>query len=181
MWTPDEVIRQYERGNLAEGEKFFLLAQAITEQNAARFIASLPAELMEELRRYIDGCPRTDNDWAKVRFFRIASWVRAPSPEVIEAERAAELRLHRQGVEILRDVVGPRVAIAPLLLAWQSATIPKLAQVIHDERRWEDMPILADALEEAGCDNEEILGHLRRQGQVHVPGCWVIDLLLNKN
>ena len=97
MWTPDEVIRQYERGNLAEGEKFFLLTQTIIEQNAARFVNSLPADLVEELRRYIDGCPRTDEDWAKIRFFHVSSRVRAPSPEAIEAERAEELRLHWLG------------------------------------------------------------------------------------
>ena len=43
------------------------------------------------------------------------------------------------------------------------------------------LAILADALEEAGCDNEEILCYLRQQGVSHYRGCWVIDLLLNKN
>ncbi len=41
------------------------------------------------------------------------------------------------------------------------------------------MPILADALEEAGCDNAEVLTHCREPG-VHVRGCWVVDLVLDK-
>ena len=47
-------------------------------------------------------------------------------------------------------------------------------------RAFERLPILADALEEAGCDNAEMLGHCREQARVHVRGCWVLDLLLNK-
>lgn len=86
---------------------------------------------------------------------------------------------------------------------WHDGTIPKLAQAIYDDHRFGDMPILADALEEAGCANEEILQHCRgfewveianpaapepEQGSgwiplrgPHVRGCWVIDLLLGKS
>ena len=41
------------------------------------------------------------------------------------------------------------------------------------------MPILADALEDAGCTNQDILNHCRGGGE-HVRGCWVVDLLLGK-
>jgi hypothetical protein len=56
----------------------------------------------------------------------------------------------------------------------------KLAQAIYDERRFGDMPVLADAFEEAGCDNEEILRHCRQRETVHVRGCWVLDVLLER-
>lgn len=46
-------------------------------------------------------------------------------------------------------------------LRWNDGTVPKLARVIYEERRFEEMPVLADALEETGCDNEDILKHLR--------------------
>jgi len=65
------------------------------------------------------------------------------------------------------------------LLAWSNSTIPNLAQTIYEERRFEDMPILADALTDAGCDNEDILNHCRGEN-VHVRGCWVLDLMLGK-
>jgi hypothetical protein len=71
------------------------------------------------------------------------------------------------------------VCLDPAWLAWNDGTIPKLAQAIYDERRFSDLPILADALEEAGCSNPDILAHCRSEGP-HVRGCWVVDLILGK-
>jgi hypothetical protein len=51
-----------------------------------------------------------------------------------------------------------------------------VAETIGAERRWEDLPILADALEEAGCTNAEMLSHCR-SGARHARRCWVVDLL----
>ena len=84
---------------------------------------------------------------------------------------------------LLRDIFGnpfrPAAAFDPVWLAWNDATIPRIAQAIYDERRFEDLPVLADALEEAGCTNGDILGHCRSDGP-HVRGCWVVDLVLEK-
>ena len=55
----------------------------------------------------------------------------------------------------------------------------KPGQALYDERRWGDMPILGDALLDAGCDVEEAVAHCRVGGE-HVRGCWVIDLCLGK-
>jgi hypothetical protein len=55
-----------------------------------------------------------------------------------------------------------------------------LARSIYDDRTFEDMPVLADALAESGCDSKDILGHCRGQGVLHARGCFVLDLLLNK-
>jgi hypothetical protein len=63
--------------------------------------------------------------------------------------------------------------------AWNGGPAAKIAQAIYDERAFERMTILADALEKAGCDNEEMLSHLRGPGP-HVRGCWVLDLILGK-
>ena len=65
-------------------------------------------------------------------------------------------------------------------LAWNLGTIPRLARGIYEAREWASLPILADALDEAGCDDEPILRHLRYPGP-HVRGCWVLDLLLGKS
>jgi hypothetical protein len=85
---------------------------------------------------------------------------------------------------LLRDLFGPLpfrpVALDPAWLAWYGGSVVRLAQRIYDERRFEWMPELADALEEAGCRDEDILGHCREQGGVHARGCWVTDLLLGK-
>jgi hypothetical protein len=67
----------------------------------------------------------------------------------------------------------------PVTPAWQSDAVVRLAQAIYDERAFERLPILADALAEAGCDHAAILEHCRGPGP-HVRGCWVVDLLLGK-
>ncbi len=61
------------------------------------------------------------------------------------------------------------------ILAWNEGTVPRMAQTIYEERRFEDMPILADALEEAGCTNAVVLSHARNPSP-HSKGCWVVDL-----
>lgn len=63
--------------------------------------------------------------------------------------------------------------------AWRTPSLTAVAQAIYAERRFADMPILADALEEAGCTSADILDHCRN-GQEHVRGCWVVDLILGK-
>ncbi|WP_246539627.1 hypothetical protein [Telmatocola sphagniphila] len=62
---------------------------------------------------------------------------------------------------------------------WQTTTVTDLARSIYATRGFDQMPILADALEDAGCDNQEILTHCRGDGS-HVKGCWVVDLILGK-
>jgi hypothetical protein len=85
---------------------------------------------------------------------------------------------HRAVKEVLGNPFRP-ATIASTWLSWNDALIPKLAQTIHDERRFEDLPILADALEDAGCDQEAVLMHCRSVGE-HARGCWVLGLLLGK-
>ncbi len=95
-------------------------------------------------------------------------------------ERAAHLRdqadrLVRQRRTLLLEWRARRGPAASRL-AGQGAVV-RIARAIYAERRWQDLPVLADALEEAGCADREILDHCRRTGE-HGPGCWVIDLLL---
>jgi hypothetical protein len=80
---------------------------------------------------------------------------------------------------ILRDIYGNPFRPVAVDRAWQTATVVRLAQAIYDERAFARLPILADALDEAGCGDETILSHCRGPGP-HVRGCWVVDLLLGK-
>lgn len=64
-------------------------------------------------------------------------------------------------------------------LAWNNATVVNLARTIQTERAFDRLPILADALEDAGCHDAAILEHCRG-GREHLGGCWVIDLLLER-
>jgi hypothetical protein len=71
------------------------------------------------------------------------------------------------------------VTINPAWLAWNDGTTVKIAQAIYDKRTFDRLLILADALEDSGCDDEYILNHCH-QSSVHVRGCWVVDLILGK-
>ncbi len=81
---------------------------------------------------------------------------------------------------LLRDVFGPTqsrpIRVEP---SWRTPAVVSLANGIYDERRFEDMPVLADALEESGCTNAAVLAHGRGAGP-HARGCWLVDLLLKK-
>jgi hypothetical protein len=107
-----------------------------------------------------------------------SSWV----PQEMLAEGAAQSAL-------LRDLFGNPfrpAALDPAWLTWHDGTIPKIAQTVYDDR---DLPsghldphrlaALADALEDAGCTDQDILGHCRGPGP-HVRGCWLIDVVLGK-
>jgi hypothetical protein len=81
--------------------------------------------------------------------------------------------------QVLRDLFGNPFRPVVIDPALQTANAMSLAQAIYDERAFERMPILADALEDAGCTDASILEHCRSRGE-HVRGCWVVDLLLAK-
>ncbi|OAI55046.1 hypothetical protein AYO44_13655 [Planctomycetaceae bacterium SCGC AG-212-F19] len=81
--------------------------------------------------------------------------------------------------KLLREMFGNPFRPVALSSAWQTTNVVALARAIYDERAFDRMPILADALEDAGCDNADILNHCRQPGE-HVRGCWVVDLLLGK-
>jgi hypothetical protein len=81
--------------------------------------------------------------------------------------------------DLLRDMFGDPfrpVALDPSLL---KPSVVKLARTLYEKRTFDCLPILVDALEEAGCSNQDILAHCRSGGE-HVRGCWVVDALLGK-
>jgi hypothetical protein len=95
----------------------------------------------------------------------------------------ARLRAEEELCHVLRCIIGnPRrpAKIKKGWLTWTAGTIPKLAQDIYTDRAFDRLPVLADALEDAGCDNADILAHCRGPGP-HARGCWVVDLILGKS
>ena len=63
---------------------------------------------------------------------------------------------------------------------WRTDTAVSLARTMYESRDFSAMPILADALQDAGCDNDDVLAHCRDTARVHVRGCWVVDRVLDK-
>lgn len=103
--------------------------------------------------------------------------------------RAVSLESQAQ-CQLIRDIMGNPFRFAtinPACLTWNDAAVVRLAQVAYDERQLPEgtldnsrLAILADALEEAGCTDAEILDHFRSPGP-HVRGCWAVDLCLGKS
>jgi hypothetical protein len=83
--------------------------------------------------------------------------------------------------DMLRDIIGNPYRPAFFSPSWRTDTAVTLAQQMYESRDFGAMPILADALQDAGCDNEDILNHCRDMTATHVRGCWVVDLVLGKN
>jgi hypothetical protein len=90
----------------------------------------------------------------------------------IAAERAMQAK-------IVREIFANPFRLVTIYPSWQTPDVTAIAQSIYQEHAFERMPILADALEDAGCDNADILNHCRQAGE-HVHGCWVVDLIVAK-
>ncbi|MCI0699979.1 MAG: hypothetical protein L0241_02715 [Planctomycetia bacterium] len=80
---------------------------------------------------------------------------------------------------LLRCIFGNPFRPVSFSAAWRTDTAVSLARQMYESRDFSLMPILADALQDAGCDNATILDHCRGPGP-HVRGCWVVDLVLGK-
>jgi hypothetical protein len=110
---------------------------------------------------------------------------------VLASRQAAHHALHAIGglanwrnrqepaCRLLRELFGNPFRPVTLNPAWRTANVTALAQAIYDDRAFDRLPILADALEDGGCDNGDILNHCRQPGE-HVRGCWVVDLVLGR-
>ena len=90
--------------------------------------------------------------------------------------RRIPTELHR--IELVREVFpNPFSYFPPLDRAWRTESVIQLARLAHTTGDFSSLPILADALEEAGCDRGDVLEHLRSAGP-HVRGCWALELVL---
>jgi hypothetical protein len=85
----------------------------------------------------------------------------------------------RQFASALRDIAGNPFRSPAFNLMWKTSTVLALSRQAYEAQDFAAMPILADALQDAGCANDDVLSHCRGDGP-HVRGCWVIDLILGK-
>jgi hypothetical protein len=107
--------------------------------------------------------------------------------EAIPGENQGKLATEAQDGEgwalalLVREVFGNPfrpVTIEPAWLAWSDAAVLAIAREIDDAKRFDELPYLADALTDAGCDDAALLRHLRDGG--HVRGCWALDAILGR-
>ena len=97
------------------------------------------------------------------------------------AAQAIHRLVGTQASHLLRDIFGNPFRPVAFDPNWRTDTALSLARVMYESREFGAMPILADALQDAGCEHTDILNHCRDPNGVHVRGCWVVDLVLGKN
>jgi hypothetical protein len=116
-----------------------------------------------------------------------------PGGNALTSARQIGLLLHSEldQSSLIRDILGnpfrAAPAVTPVWLAWQDGTVPQLACAVYEDRLPPNLTLdpahlaaMADALEDAGCADAELLGHLRSPGP-HVRGCWAVDLVLERS
>jgi hypothetical protein len=159
-----EVAEQLAEGRAGHGEVFPLLV-ATSRDNTFQARLGESAILADAFTAACSGSSETVV--AAAMNDRQAMWT------VRDIEWTAQAAL-------LQDIFGP-LPFRPVRsdLAWLTPDVVTLAGHIYHDRAFDRMPELADALEDIGCDNADLLSHLRGPGP-HVRGCWVVDLLLGK-
>jgi hypothetical protein len=129
-----------------------------------------------------------------IRRLVISSYSNVLSPVWQAAVRSRQYALSRTSVSLqkeltkaekkwqaiaLRDLFGNPFRPVSVDPSWLTSDVVALATGIYEERAFDRMPILADALMDASCDNDDVLNHCRQPVE-HVRGCWVVDLILGK-
>src|SRR5262249_31790831 len=102
------------------------------------------------------------------------------SPSLASFSREFSVPTDRTLSDMLRDIFGNPLRPVAFDHAWRTDTAVTLAKGMFESRDSSAMPILADALQDAGCENDDILNHCRDANGIHVRGCWVVDLVLGK-
>jgi hypothetical protein len=106
--------------------------------------------------------------------------VRADEAEDREFLRAREAVQRQEQCRLLREILGNPFrppTVDRTWLSWGGGAAARVARAVYEESAFDQLPILADALEEAGCGDAELLTHLRSEGP-HVRGCWALDAVL---
>jgi hypothetical protein len=105
-------------------------------------------------------------------FHNVQPFTEAEVLVAINPERVAQAVL-------IREIFGNPFCLVAVNPLWFTSTVLELARQMYERRDFYPMPILADALQDTGCDSDDILLHCRQPGE-HVRGCWVVDLLQGK-
>ncbi|QJW94370.1 hypothetical protein [Frigoriglobus tundricola] len=125
------------------------------------------SEALEIVRKIEEGRPRTEDD-------------------EFEADLKREKRERKQLARVLREIVGNAFTPPRFEPAWRTNDVVALARGIFEERAFDRMVILADALLDADCDEEAVLRHCRgteigaKEPPQHIRGCWVIEMILGR-
>lgn len=187
-----EIAERYGDGLSGEEERAAAEQQAwdawypcqATEREQMGFMAVAAfANTTGRTYHYTDpqlGTTATRETWEYVRdCIQTVLWIGGREEEEgrFEAERDREFQ--NKIAALVLCVFGNPFRLIDFSPAWRTDTVGALARQMYDTRDFFAMPILADALQDAGCENDDILNHCRGDGP-HVRGCWVVDCVLGK-
>jgi hypothetical protein len=114
--------------------------------------------------------------WASAEAFRTRRLGETPDAFAERRVRLLGEELARQ-THLVRELFGNPFRPVAFSPEWRTDTALSLTRQMYDAREFSAMPIMADALQDAGCDNDDILAHCRDANATHVRGCWVVDLV----
>lgn len=204
-----EEAERFADGLVSPGERDGLLRSMVAEAGAEGSLLAALGDGTERLRSFRDETTSAGEMAAWTLDVRWQfPWVVASGAAALRAgvEAAAELRwgtwpdrwrreqvqtewLMRKSDEmaaqcaLLRCLFGnpfhPSPPLPAAVLAWNDHLVPRLARSIYEERRWRDLPLLADALLDAGCEDEALMEHCRGGGE-HARGCYAVDVILGR-
>jgi hypothetical protein len=153
------------------------LASSQQLEEAARGITTLYRASPADAVRFVAHARRLD----ATEVHELLRWISfAVQGGLFTAESWLHGRIDKAHASLLRDVFFYPLRTVALDPTWLTPPVQKLAQAAYQDRDFGVLPILADALEEAGCTDADILNHCRGPGP-HVRGCWVVDLILSKD
>jgi hypothetical protein len=180
-----EVAERFGEGRATEAERWDAFEAAGTAMDEAADLRTHKADWCAYRVVQLPGEEGRPASWDDDLAAMIAQTVPEAFAWTGTAWDAATLTTHRADMaHLVRDVFGNPFRrshpLSPRVLAWNDATVPRLAQAIYDDRAFDRLPLLADALLDAGCDYEELVRHCRSEGP-HVRGCWAVDLALAKD
>jgi hypothetical protein len=175
---PLAMLRYIRR--MASGRKLRLFACACCRR------AGGSKGIVAVVERYVDGLARK-NELRDAAARAATKWEAAAiAPETARTieEAISSSHLHAESAasysRLLREIFGNPFRPMRIDQSWprcNDGRVEKMARAIYDDRRFTDLPFLADALAEAGCTDEDILAHCRATSE-HVRGCWLLDALL---
>ena len=178
---------------LRELAGFAAAPTGMSDMTAAADPLAVEREAVREAVRDVWGRRSDPLRLARVATFRAVMRARYPTLATSEMVAVASARRlpadarfahqwdeRRSHAELIREVFGNPFRPVAFDPEWRTAAAVALARTMYEARDFAPMPVLADALDDAGCDHPDILGHCRGPG-LHVRGCWVVDLVLNES
>ena len=178
-----EISEEYADGR-ATGERLDRVAKALFEVTSRSTFSEVLAESPLSAMVAARGVGNRTASMCVAEALKYSQLSSAPGVRpggagtVLQFDPEAKATHARRVADLFRDIVGNPfrpVSLHPDWLAWDDGIVRRLAETMYEGRRYQELPILADALEEAGCDVPEVLEHLRGRG-VHARGCWALDL-----